>query len=157
MARRRKIIKREIFPDPKYNSVVLSKFINTVMQRGKKSLAEKIVYGALDILGEKTKEEESLDIFLQALENVRPLIKVVSRRIGGSTYQIPTEVTPKNAQAMAFRWLISFSRSRSEKTMTERLAAELLAAYKKEGASIKKREDTHKMAEANKAFAHFRF
>ncbi len=157
MARRRKIIKREIFPDPKYNSVVLSKFINTVMQRGKKSLAEKIVYGALDILGEKTKEEESLDIFLEALENVRPLIKVVSRRIGGSTYQIPTEVTPKNAQAMAFRWLISFSRKRSEKTMTERLAAELLAAYKKEGASIKKREDTHKMAESNKAFAHFRF
>ena len=157
MARRRKIIKREIFPDPKYNSVVLSKFINTVMQRGKKSLAEKIVYGALDILGEKTKEEESLDIFLEALENVRPLIKVVSRRIGGSTYQIPTEVTPKNAQAMAVRWLISFSRKRSEKTMTERLAAELLAAYKKEGASIKKREDTHKMAEANKAFAHFRF
>lgn len=157
MARRRKIVKREIFPDPKYNSVVLSKFINTVMQRGKKSLAEKIVYGALDILGEKTKEEESLDIFLRALENVRPLIKVVSRRIGGSTYQIPTEVTPKNAQAMAFRWLISFSRNRSEKTMTERLAAELLAAYKKEGASIKKREDTHKMAEANKAFAHFRF
>ena len=127
------------------------------MQRGKKSLAEKIVYGALDILGEKTKEEESLDIFLQALENVRPLIKVVSRRIGGSNYQIPTEVTQKNAQAMAFRWLISFSRKRSEKTMTERLAAELLSAYKKEGASIKKREDTHKMAESNKAFAHFRF
>lgn len=157
MARRRKIVKREIFPDPKYNSLILSKFINTVMHRGKKSLAEKIVYGALDILGEKNKEENPLDIFLQALDNVRPLIKVVSRRIGGSTYQIPTEVTPKNAQAMAFRWLISFSRKRSEKTMTERLAAELLAAYKKEGASIKKREDTHKMAEANKAFAHFRF
>ncbi len=157
MARRRKIVKREIFPDPKYNSVILSKFINTVMHRGKKSLAEKIVYGALDIVEEKTKEENPLDIFLQALDNVRPLIKVVSRRIGGSTYQIPTEVTPKNAQAMAFRWLISFSRKRSEKTMTERLAAELLAAYKKEGASIKKREDTHKMAEANKAFAHFRF
>ncbi len=157
MARRRKIVKREIFPDPKYNSLILSKFINTVMHRGKKSLAEKIVYGALDILGEKNKEENPLDIFLQALDNVRPLIKVVSRRVGGSNYQIPTEVTPKNAQAMAFRWLISFSRKRSEKTMTERLAAELLAAYKKEGASIKKREDTHKMAEANKAFAHFRF
>lgn len=157
MARRRKIVKREIFPDPKYNSVILSKFINTVMHRGKKSLAEKIVYGALDIVEEKTKEENPLDIFLQALDNVRPLIKVVSRRVGGSNYQIPTEVTPKNAQAMAFRWLISFSRKRSEKTMTERLAAELLAAYKKEGASIKKREDTHKMAEANKAFAHFRF
>ncbi len=157
MARRRKIVKREIFPDPKYNSLILSKFINTVMHRGKKSLAEKIVYGALDILGEKNKEENPLDIFLQALDNVRPLIKVVSRRVGGSNYQIPTEVTQKNAQAMAFRWLISFSRKRSEKTMTERLAAELLAAYKKEGASIKKREDTHKMAEANKAFAHFRF
>ncbi len=156
MSRRRKIVEREIFPDPKYNDLVLSKFINTVMQRGKKSLAEKIVYGALDIIGEKTKKDP-LEVFNQALDNVRPLIKVVSRRIGGSNYQIPTEVTSKNAQALAFRWLIGFSRKRSEKTMTARLAGELLAAYKKEGASIKKREDTHKMAEANKAFAHFRF
>ncbi len=156
MSRRRKIVEREIFPDPKYNNIVLSKFINSIMQRGKKSLAERIVYGALDIIGKKTKEDP-LEVFNQALGNVRPMIKVVSRRIGGSNYQIPTEVTTKNAQALAFRWLISFSRKRSEKTMTERLAGELLSAYKKEGASIKKREDTHKMAEANKAFAHFRF
>jgi small subunit ribosomal protein S7 len=156
MSRRRKTIERVILPDPKYKSTVLSKFINTVMQRGKKSLAERIVYGALDIIGDKTKEEP-IDVFMQAIDNVRPLIKVVSRRIGGSNYQIPTEVTSKNAQAMAFRWIIGFARNRSEKTMTERLAGELLSAYKKEGASIKKREDTHKMAEANKAFAHFRF
>ncbi|OQX70665.1 MAG: 30S ribosomal protein S7 [Candidatus Cloacimonas sp. 4484_275] len=156
MSRRKKIVEREILPDPKYQSVVLSKFINTVMQRGKKSLAEKIVYGALDILEKRTKENP-LDVFNQAVDNVKPLIKVVSRRIGGANYQVPTEVTPKNAQALAFRWIIGFARKRSEKTMMERLAAELLAAYKKEGASIKKREDTHKMAEANKAFAHFRF
>jgi len=155
MSRRRKVIEREVFPDPKYNSLVLSQFINSVMQRGKKSLAEKIVYGALDLLQNRTKEEP-LGVFTQALNNVRPLIKVVSRRVGGANYQVPTEVTLKNAQALAFRWIISYSRKRSEKTMTERLAAELLAAYKKEGASIKKREDTHKMAEANKAFAHFR-
>ena len=155
MSRRRKQLEREIFPDPKYKSVVLSKFINTVMKEGKKSLAEKIVYDALSILADKTKEEP-LDVFIQALDNVRPLIKVVSRRIGGSNYQVPKEVNHKNAQAMAFRWIISYARTRSEKTMVERLAGELLAAYKKEGASIKKREDVHKMAEANKAFAHFR-
>jgi len=156
MSRRRKIIEREILPDPKYNNVVLSKFINTIMLKGKKSLAERIVYGALDLIQKKTKDDP-LKVFLQSLENVRPLIKVVSRRIGGTNLQIPTEVTPQNAQAMAFRWIITFTRKRSEKTMRERLAAEILAAYKKEGASIKKREDTHKMAEANKAFAHFRF
>ncbi|HPR17773.1 MAG TPA: 30S ribosomal protein S7 [Candidatus Cloacimonadota bacterium] len=155
MSRRRKQLDREILPDPKYKSVVLSQFINTVMKKGKKSLAERIVYDALDILGEKTKES-SLDVFNQAVDNVKPLIKVVSRRIGGSNYQVPTEVTSKNAQALAFRWIISYARARSEKTMVERLAGELLAAYKKEGASIKKREDVHKMAEANKAFAHFR-
>lgn len=155
MARRRKILDREILPDPKFNSVILSKFINTIMKKGKKSLAENIVYNALDILENKTKKP-SIEVFTQAIENVRPLIKVVSRRIGGSNYQVPTEVTPKNAQALSFRWIISFSRARSEKTMVERLAGELLAAYKKEGASIKKREDVHKMAEANKAFAHFR-
>ncbi len=155
MARRRKQEEREILPDPKYNSVVLSKFINTVMQRGKKSLSESTVYGALDIIQEKTKEDP-LEVFLQSIENVKPLIKVVSRRIGGANYQVPTEVTPKNAQALAFRWIITFSRNRTEKTMKERLAGELLAAYRKEGASIKRREDTHRMAESNKAFAHFR-
>ncbi|MDP8210936.1 MAG: 30S ribosomal protein S7 [Candidatus Stygibacter australis] len=156
MSRRRKIMERQIFPDPKYHSLVLSKFINVMMLRGKKSLAETIAYDALDIIGEKT-GKDPLEVFLQSLENVRPLIKVVSRRVGGSNYQIPTEVTAKNAQALAFRWIIGFARKRSEKTMTEKLANELLAAYKKEGSSIKKREDTHKMAEANKAFAHFRF
>ena len=156
MSRRRKIMERQIFPDPKYHSLVLSKFINVMMLRGKKSLAETIAYDALDIIGEKT-GKDPLEVFLQSLENVRPLIKVVSRRVGGSNYQIPTEVTAKNAQALAFRWIIGFARKRSEKTMTEKLANELLAAYKKEGSSIKKREDTHKMAEANKAFAHFRY
>ena len=156
MSRRRKIMERQIFPDPKFHSLVLSKFINVMMLRGKKSLAEKIAYDALDILAKKT-GKEPLEVFLQAIENVRPLIKVVSRRVGGSSYQIPTEVTAKNAQALAFRWIIGYSRKRNEKTMTEKLANELLAAYKKEGSSIKKREDTHKMAEANKAFAHFRF
>ena len=156
MSRRRKQLERKIFPDPKYKSVILSKFINILLKQGKKSLAERIVYDALDILAETT-NEAPLDVFSQAVENVRPIIKVVSRRIGGSTYQVPTEVTAKNAQALAFRWIISYARARSEKTMVQRLAGELLAAYKKEGASIKKREDVHKMAEANKAFAHFRF
>ncbi|MDP8269361.1 MAG: 30S ribosomal protein S7 [Candidatus Tenebribacter davisii] len=155
MSRRRKAVEREIYPDPKYKSVVLSKFINAVMKEGKKSLAEKIVYGALEILEEKT-GEPALDVFLTSVDNVRPLIKVVSRRIGGSNYQVPTEVTKKNAQALSYRWIISFARQRSENTMVERLAGEMLAAYKKEGASIKRREDVHKMAEANKAFAHFR-
>lgn len=155
MSRRRKQVEREILPDPKFNSVVLSKFINTLMLAGKKSLAENIIYGALDILAEKT-GKDPLEVFTEALTNARPLIKVVSRRIGGANYQVPTEVTQKNAQAMAFRWVITFARKRSENTMTERLAAELLGCYKKEGSTIKKREDTHKMAEANKAFAHFR-
>ena len=155
MSRRRKAIEREIYPDPKYKSLVLSKFINAVMKEGKKSLAEKIVYGALEIIEKKT-GEPALDVFTTSVDNVRPLIKVVSRRIGGSNYQVPTEVNKKNAQAMAYRWIISFSRQRAEKTMIERLAGELMAAYKKEGASIKRREDVHKMAEANKAFAHFR-
>ena len=155
MSRRRRVFDREIFPDPKYNSLILSKFINTLMLKGKKSLAENIVYGALDIMQAKTKADP-LEVFNQALDNVKPLIKVVSRRVGGANYQVPTEVTSANAQTLAFRWIIGYARKRTEKTMTERLAAELLAAYKKEGASVKKREDTHKMAEANKAFAHFR-
>lgn len=156
MSRRKKIKDNGILPDPKYHSVVLSKFINTIMLKGKKSLAEKIVYDALEILSKKTKKKP-LESFLTAVDNVKPLIKVVSRRVGGSTYQVPIEVTPKNAQALAFRWIITYSRKRSEKTMVDRLANELFGAYKKEGASIKKREDTHKMAEANKAFAHLRF
>jgi len=156
MPRKRKAIVREVLPDPKFNDVTVSKFMNCIMKKGKKSIAEKIVYGAFDIIAEKTKEEP-LVVFKAALENVRPLVKVVSRRVGGSNYQIPLEVNEKNGKALAFRWIITYARARSENTMTEKLAAELIAAYKKEGASIKKREDTHKMAEANKAFAHLRW
>lgn len=156
MPRKRKAVVREVLPDPKYNDLVLSKFMNCLMKQGKKSLAEKIVYDAFDIISEKTKQPP-LEVFKAALENVRPLVKVVSRRVGGQNYQIPLEVNEKNGRALAFRWLISYARARSEKTMTEKLAAELMAAYKKEGASIKKREDTHKMADANRAFAHLRW
>ncbi|MCB5250200.1 MAG: 30S ribosomal protein S7 [Candidatus Cloacimonadales bacterium] len=156
MARKGKAIKREILPDPKYNSVLLSKFINCVMKHGEKSVAEKIVYGALDIVSDRSKTV-GIDVFTEALHNVRPLVKVVSRRVGGSNYQIPIEVTEKAGIAIAFRWIISASRNRSEKSMKECLAAEILSAYKKEGTSVKKREDTHKMAEANKAFAHLRW
>ena len=156
MPRKRKAVVREVLPDPKYNDLVLSKFMNCLMKQGKKSLAEKIVYDAFDIISEKTKQPP-LEVFKTALENVRPMVKVVSRRVGGQNYQIPLEVNEKNGRALAFRWLISYARARSEKTMTEKLAAELMAAYKKEGASIKKREDTHKMADANRAFAHLRW
>ncbi len=156
MSRRRKIQERVVLPDPKYKSVILSKFINNVMLRGKKSIAETIVYNALGIIEEKTKKDP-MEVFNQALENVRPLVKVVSKRVGGSNYQVPIEVNAKNAQALAFRWIISYAKKRSENTMQDRLAGELLAAYKNEGASVKKREDTHKMAESNKAFAHLRW
>jgi len=156
MPRKRKAIQREILPDPKYKSVLLSKFVNCVMKRGKKSVAERIVYGALEIMGEKAKKDP-IEVFNDAINNARPLVKVVSRRVGGSNYQIPTEVNEKAGIAIAFRWIISIARKRSEKSMRECLAAELLAAFKKEGATIKKREDTHKMAEANKAFAHLRW
>lgn len=156
MPRKRKAIVREVLPDPKFNDIVVTKFMNCLMVKGKKSIAEKIVYGAFDIIQTKTKQEP-LEVFKTALENVRPLVKVVSRRVGGSNYQIPMEVNEKNGRALAFRWIISYARNRSEKTMTEKLAAELMAAFKKEGSSIKKREDTHKMADANKAFAHLRW
>ncbi|MBW6515406.1 MAG: 30S ribosomal protein S7 [Candidatus Cloacimonetes bacterium] len=156
MARKKKSVQREILPDPKYNNVKLTKFINCVMRKGKKSIAEGIVYGALDIISEKSKKDP-LEVFLQAIDNVRPVVKVVSKRVGGQNYQVPIEVTEKNGQAIAFRWIISHAKSRSEKSMKQRLAAELLAAFDKEGSSIKKREDTHKMAEANKAFAHLRW
>ena len=156
MPRKRRAVLREVLPDPKYNDIIVTKFMNCVMKRGKKSVAEKIVYGAFEIIAEKTKLDP-LEVFKTALENVRPLVKVMSRRVGGSNYQIPTEVNEKNGRAIAFRWIISYARARSEKTMRDKLAGELLAAYKKEGNSIKKREDTHKMAEANKAFAHLRW
>jgi small subunit ribosomal protein S7 len=157
MARRREIQKRQPLPDPKFGSVVLSKFINTVMTCGKKSIAESIVYGAFEVLREKVPGEEPLAVFNTAIDNAKPLVHVKSRRVGGATYQVPVEIAPAMRTAIAFRWVIEFSRKRGEKTMRERLAAELLDCYHRQGATIKRKDDTHRMAEANKAFAHFRF
>jgi small subunit ribosomal protein S7 len=157
MARRREIPKRIPLPDPKHGSIVLTKFVNAVMRDGKKSTAEKIVYGALDIIAERRKGESPIEVFNQALENAKPLLQVKSRRVGGATYQVPVEIAPATRQALAFRWIIEFSRKRGEKTMKERLAGELLDCVANQGATIKRREDTHRMAEANKAFAHFRY
>jgi small subunit ribosomal protein S7 len=148
--------KRQILPDPKFNSKVLARFINKVMLRGKKSTAEQICYGALEIVAEKS-GRDSMDVFTQALSNAMPLVEVRPRRVGGATYQVPMEVRPDRRQAMAMRWLIGYARSRAGRSMEEKLAAELLDAANNTGASIKKREDTHKMAEANKAFAHYRW
>ncbi len=156
MPRKRKAIERTVLPDPKYNDVILSKFINGVMSHGKKSIAEQIVYGAFEIIEAKLKKDP-LEVFREALTNARPLVKVTSRRVGGANYQVPEEVSEKAGRAIAFRWIISVARGRNEKNMRDKLAAELMAIYKKEGSTIKKREDTHKMAEANKAFAHLRF
>jgi small subunit ribosomal protein S7 len=156
MPRRRVAAKREILPDPIYNSKLLSKFVNALMEDGKKSVAERTCYGALDILKEKT-GEDPLKVFKQALENVKPVIEVKSRRVGGATYQVPIDVRPQRRVALAFRWVIGFSRKRGERTMREKLAGELLDAANSTGTSIKKREDTHKMADANKAFAHYRW
>jgi len=156
MPRRREVPKREIMPDAKYKSRVLAKFINKLMYDGKKSLAERILYQALDIIRERTKEDP-LRVFEKALDNVRPSIEVKSRRVGGSTYQVPVEIRPERRQALAMRWLITFARNRGEKTMAERLAGELMDAAAGRGASVKKKEDTHRMAEANKAFAHYRW
>jgi small subunit ribosomal protein S7 len=156
MPRRRVAEKREILPDPKYNSKVVSKFINSIMIDGKKSVAERICYGAFEIIKEKT-GEDPLKVFKTAVENVKPIIEVKPRRVGGATYQVPVEVRHNRKTALAFRWIREFARKRPERTMTERLAGELLDAYNKTGASVKKREDTHKMAEANKAFAHYRW
>ena len=157
MSRRRKADKRDIIPDPKYNDRVLSRFINIVMYDGKKSTAEKIVYQALEIASTKLKTKNSLDLFKTALNNVKPGIEVRSRRVGGATYQVPVEVRNERALALAIRWIVDSSRKRSEKSMTHRLAQELIDANENKGASIKKREDTHKMAEANRAFAHYRW
>lgn len=143
-------------PDPKYNDHVVAKFINTIMWCGQKGTAEHITYGAFDILKEK-KNDDPLKIFRQALENIKPVIEVRSRRVGGATYQVPVEVRSERRMALGFRWLIGAARARGEKTMEERLAAEILEALENKGSAIKKREDTHKMAEANKAFAHYRW
>ena len=156
MPRRREVAERPIIPDSKYNSKLVAKFINSVMHDGKKSLAESILYDAFDIIEEKTKNSP-LILFENAVENVRPLIEVKSRRVGGSTYQVPTEIRPSRRTALGIRWIISYARQRPEKSMASKLAAELMDAANNRGATVKKKEDTHKMAEANKAFAHFRW
>jgi len=156
MPRRREVPERVIVPDAKYHSKLVSKFIKSIMRDGKKSIAESILYDALDIIEKKT-GEPAIKIFEQALENAKPMIEVKSRRVGGSTYQVPTEIRPSRRTALGIRWIIDFARKRSEKGMINKLSAELLDAANKRGASIKKKEDTHKMAEANKAFAHYRW
>lgn len=156
MPRRRVAEKREVLPDPKYNNKVVSKFISILMEDGKKFTAEKICYGAFDIIKEKT-NNDPLKVFKAALENIKPVLEVKPRRVGGATYQVPIEIRPQRRMALAFRWIRNYSRSRNEKTMSERLAAELMDAFNNTGASIKKKEDTHRMAEANKAFAHYRW
>ncbi len=157
MPRRREVPKRLVLPDPVYGSTTLTKFINAVMVDGKKSVAESIVYGALDIIKQRTNNDDPIAIFNAAIENSKPILQVKSRRVGGATYQVPIEIAPNTRRALAFRWIIEFSRTRGEKTMIERLAGELIDCYNKQGSTIKRREDTHRMAEANKAFAHFRF
>jgi small subunit ribosomal protein S7 len=156
MPRRRVAEKREVLPDPKYGSRLLSKFISALMADGKKSTAERICYGALDIIKEKT-NTEPLKAFKTAIDNVKPVVEVKPRRVGGATYQVPVEIRPIRRTALAFRWIISYSRARGEKTMSQKLAGELIDAINQTGSSIKKREDTHRMAEANKAFAHYRW
>lgn len=156
MPRRREVPKRYVLPDPKFNSRLAAKFINNVMRRGKKSTAEQIFYQALDLIGQRSKQDP-LDVFHKALDNVRPIVEVKSRRVGGATYQVPVEVRSERRDALAMRWLINYSKSRSEKTMVQRLAGELLDASQNRGGSVKKREDTHRMADANKAFAHYRW
>ena len=153
--RRRRPERREILPDPVYNDLVVTKFVNNLMVSGKKSISEKIFYGSLKIIESKDKAKDGLSVFKEALENVGPLLEVKSKRIGGATYQVPVEVSKNRKMALAMRWIIQYSKSRKGNTMAERLAAELIAAASNEGSSYKKKEDTHKMAEANKAFAHF--
>jgi small subunit ribosomal protein S7 len=156
MPRRRVVAKREILPDPLYNSQLVTKFVNSVMKRGKKSLAEGILYGALNRVAEKT-QDDPMKTFKKAIENVKPALEVKSRRVGGSTYQVPVEVRPNRRTSLAIRWIIEYSESRGEKTMREKLAAELMDAANLRGGAVKKKDDTHKMAEANKAFAHYRW
>jgi len=156
MPRRREVKQREILPDPKFRDTLIAKFINGIMHCGKKSVAERIFYGALDIINERV-HSDPVKIFKQAMDNVKPLIEVKPRRVGGATYQVPVEVRVARKNALAIRWIVSYARQRQEKTMQEKLSGELIDAANNRGAAIKKREDTHKMAEANKAFAHYRW
>jgi small subunit ribosomal protein S7 len=159
MSRRSQAPVRSILPDPKFNSVLLAKFMNMVMERGKKSVAERIVYGALDRIAERTgrQPDQAIELLTQALDNVKPMVEVKSRRVGGATYQVPVEVRSTRRQTLAMRWVIDAAQARSEKSMSQRLAAELLEASENRGAAVRKREDTHRMADANKAFAHYRW
>jgi small subunit ribosomal protein S7 len=156
MPRRREVIKRQVVPDPKFGDPFVAEVISYLMRRGKRGLAEKIVYGAIDIMEEKT-GQKGLEVMRKAIENVKPVLEVTSRRVGGATYQVPIEVRANRRLALALRWILGYAKTRPEHTMAERLAAELLLAFKHEGPSMKKREDTHRMAEANKAFAHYRW
>jgi small subunit ribosomal protein S7 len=156
MPRRREVPKREIIPDPKYHSQLVAKFVNCILRRGKKSTAEGVLYGSFDIVSEKT-QSDPLKVLKKALENVKPALEVKSRRVGGSTYQVPVEVKPERRQALAIRWLLEFAKQRAEQSMEHRLAGEILDAANGRGNAVKKKENTHKMAEANKAFAHYRW
>ncbi len=157
MPRRREVPQRIILPDPKFGNEMLAKFINMVMERGKKSIAEKIVYGALDEMATRTKNDDTVELLEQALDNVRPVVEVKSRRVGGATYQVPIEVRPVRRNTLAMRWIIDAARKRNEKSMPKRLAGELLDAAEGRGSAVRKREETHRMADANKAFAHYRW
>ncbi|MBE9534990.1 MAG: 30S ribosomal protein S7 [Proteobacteria bacterium] len=157
MPRRKITEKHTINPDPRYNSMLVTKFTHGIMEKGKKSLAQRIFYGAMDIIEQQVSDQEPIAVFDKAMEKVRPKVEVKSRRVGGATYQVPVEVRPERRNALAIRWIIGFAKSRSGKTMSEKLAAELMDAYNDRGASVKKRDDTHRMAEANKAFAHYRW
>ena len=156
MSRRKKSVKRTILPDSRYDSQTVSKFINVLMYQGKKSTGERVFYGAMDLVEERT-SQPGVNVFKQALTNLKPVVEVKSRRVGGATYQVPVEVRPERRTALAMRWLIQYSRERNEKSMSEKLAAEVISASKSEGNAVKKKEDTHRMAEANKAFAHYRW
>ena len=157
MPRRREVPKREILPDPKFGNVELSKFMNVIMEGGKKAVAERIIYGALEFIEKKNPGKDPVEAFTLAINNVKPMVEVKSRRVGGATYQVPVEVRPERRQALAFRWLVTNARGRNESTMIDRLSAELLDAASNRGGAVKKREDTHRMAEANRAFSHYRW
>ena len=157
MPRKKILDRRSVAPDPRFNSVLVAKFTNGLMVEGKKTVARRLFYDAMEIIQGKVSDQDPLTVFEEAMENVRPRVEVKSRRVGGATYQVPVEVRPERRNALAIRWIINFSKSRSGQTMSDRLAAELLDAFNNRGASVKKKEDTHKMAEANKAFAHYRW
>ena len=157
MARRREADKRQILPDPKFNDILVARFVNSLLKQGKKSLAERVLYTALDNIGEKLKDESPLDVFKKAIDNVSPSLEVRSRRVGGATYQVPVEVSRTRRQALSIRWVIANAKSRAGRTMAERLTGELLDAFNNTGGAIRKKEDVHRMAEANKAFAHYRW